>query len=227
MSTRSTEEVVAQLVDGVEPVRRIAAMRWQLLRVAGIWTATAALAAFWIGIHPLAVFERGARSAGIEIALLSIGFAGLTIALAARIPGRERLAIGASAGIALGLGIIGAAAAGLSGLDARSGFRCQCIGCGGRSLLLAIPTGLLAMRLALQGAGWRPALTGFGIAIGAVALGALLVHVSCPSPDPWHWLLAHVRLPLLAGIPIGTLAAWAFGRAAKRSARATRRRLAR
>jgi hypothetical protein len=91
--------------------------------------------------------------------------------------------------------------------------------CAGHSLLLAIPAGLIAMVVALRGAGWRPALTGLGLATGATSLGALLVHTSCASQSPWHWLIAHALLPVLAGIPIGILASWVFGRIAKRSAR--------
>jgi hypothetical protein len=109
MSTqRSTEEIVARLVDGIEPVRRVAAMRWQVFRVAAAWAASAALVAVWLGIHPLAVLERDTISAGVALALLLLGFAALTMGWAARIPGREPLAKAAAAGIALGLGIIAA-----------------------------------------------------------------------------------------------------------------------
>ena len=222
---RSTEEIVARLVDTIEPVRRVAAMRWQLLRVAGIWALTAALVAVWIGIHPLAVFERGALSASIATALLLLGFAALTVALAGRIPGRERLAKIAAAGVALGLGIAGMTALVLPGWIDEAGFLAQCMDCGARSLLLAIPSGLIAMTLALRGASWRPALTGIALATGATSLGALLVHMSCASPDPWHWLIAHVLLPVAAGVPMGILAAWIFERVARRSARAAAERL--
>lgn len=76
------------------------------------------------------------------------------------------------------------------------------------------------MAVALRGAGWRPALTGLALATGATSLGALLVHMSCQSLSPWHWLIAHALLPMLAGIPMGLLAAWIFERIAQRSARA-------
>lgn len=214
---RSTEEVVARLVDEIEPVRRVPALRWQVIRVAAIWAATAALAALWVGMHPLAGLERSGISASIAAALALLGFAGLTLGLALRIPGRERLASAAAGGIAVGLGILGAVALMMPGSVVDAASLAQCTG---RSLLLAIPSGLIAMAVALRGAGWRPALTGLALATGATSLGALLVHMSCQSQSPWHWLIAHALLPMLAGIPMGLLAAWVFDRIAQRSARA-------
>lgn len=219
-AARSTEEIVARLVDGIEPVRRVSAIRWQVVRVAAIWVATAALAALWMGMHPLATLERGGISAGIAAVLALVGFAGLTLGLALRIPGRERLAGVAAGGVALGLGTVGAIAFALPGSVADAGSLAQCMDCTGRAVLLAIPSGLIAMAVALRGAGWRPALTGLALATGATSLGALVVHLSCQSQNPWHWLIAHALLPVVMGIPIGILAAWVFDRIARRSARA-------
>lgn len=213
----STEEVVARLVDEIEPVRRVSALRWQVVRVAAAWVATAALAAAGMAMHPLAVIAGSGISASIAAALALLGFSGLTLGLALRIPGRERLASAAAAGIAVGLGILGAVALMMPGSVVDAGSLAQCTG---RSLLLAIPSGLIAMAVALRGAGWRPALTGLALATGATSLGALLVHMSCQSQSPSHWLIAHALLPMLAGIPMGLLAAWVFDRIAQRSARA-------
>jgi len=214
---RSTEEVVARLVGEIEPVRRVPALRWQVIRVAAIWVATAALAAVWMGMHPLVIVHRSGISASIAAALALLGFAGLTLGLALRIPGRERLASAAAGGIAAGLGILGAVALMMPGSVVDAASLAQCTG---RSLLLAVPSGLVAMAVALRGAGWRPALTGLALATGATSLGALLLHMSCRSQSPWHWLIAHALLPVLAGIPMGILAAWVFDRIAKRSAHA-------
>lgn len=223
-SGQSTEQLVARLVDGLEPVERIPPMRWQLLRVAAIWAATVALIAVWMGVHPVAVLERGWISAGIAVALLLVGIAGLTTALAGRIPGCEHLAIGAAAGIAVGLGIVATVAVSMPGSVADVGTFAQCMDCAGRSFLLAIPSGLIAMALALRGSDWRPALTGLALGTGATSLGALLVHMSCRSENPWHWLVAHALMPVLFGITIGFLSGWIFARIAKRSAAAERAR---
>jgi hypothetical protein len=97
--------------------------------------------------------------------------------------------------------------------------------CVGRCLFLAIPSGVLALVLALRAAPWRPGATGIGVAIGATSLGALLVHLSCPSPSPWHWLIAHALVPMASGVPVGLLVAWVLHRIGQRSRLATSRLL--
>lgn len=220
---RASEDLVARLAARLEPVRPVAALHRQVLAVAGVWAASAAAVAAWLGLHPLAVVARGGVSAGLCGALALVGFAGLTLGLASRIPGRERLALAAGGGVALGVG--GALALGifLPGALADAGPLALCMDCAGRSLLLAVPSGLLAAALALRGAPWRPHAAGLGVAVGAVSLGALLVHLSCPSPSAWHWLVAHALGPLAAGVPIGLLAAWALDRIGRRSRLASSR----
>ena len=44
---RSTERLVAELVDALEPVRPLPALRWQLAALAGAWLFTAAGVAAW------------------------------------------------------------------------------------------------------------------------------------------------------------------------------------
>jgi len=74
----------------------------------------------------------------------------------------------------------------------------------------------LAIGLALRAAPWRPRVAGLGLAIGATSLGALLVHLSCVSPSPWHWMIAHVLVPLSAAVPLGLLVASVFDRVGRR-----------
>ncbi len=221
---RSTEEVVARLVDAIEPVRPVPTVRWQVMRVAKVWVATAAIVALWLGIHPLAVFERAGSSASVAAALALVGFAGLTLGLAIRIPGRERLAGAGALGIAMGVGILAVLGLLLPGFLGDAGALRECMDCARRSLLLAIPSGLIALALALRGAGWRPTITGIGLVIGATSLGALLVHMSCQSLDPWHWLIAHALLPVLAGLTVGVVVAAILDLLARRSARAAAKR---
>jgi hypothetical protein len=209
---RSADDLVSELARDVEPVRALAPLHRQLLAVAGIWAASALAVAGWLGLHPLAALERGAASAAVAWALALVGFAGLTLGLGCRIPGRERLALGAAGGVALGGLAVVAVGLLLPGSIAEAGSLSQCAVCVGRSLLLAIPSGSLALVLALRAAPWRPRVAGLGLAVGGTALGALLVHWSCPSPSPWHGLVAHALLPLASGVPLGLLAAWALER---------------
>jgi hypothetical protein len=190
---RSSEALVARLAATLEPVRPIRPLHRTLLAVAGVWGATAFVVASWLGLHPVAVLARGEISTAFAAALAGIGVAGLTLGFACRVPGRERLAWTAGAGIVLGLA------------------------------LLAIPSGALATALARRGAPWRPRVAGLGLALGATCLGGLLVHLSCPSPSPWHWLLAHVLAPLAAGLPLGLATGGLLDRLSRGSRRAADR----
>jgi Negative regulator of sigma F len=163
------------------------------------------------------VIARGPISKALLVALPLLGVAGLGLGLSSRIPGRERLALAAAASAALGA--LGVAAIALSIpapiLDART--IAQSIECTVRALLLAIPSGLFAVRLTMRGAPWHSGAAGLGVWLGAVSLGALLVHASCPSPEASHWVTAHALLPLAGSAVLGLLFAWHLERLARRS----------
>jgi hypothetical protein len=224
MSTRrSTEEIVARLAAGLAPVRPVASLPRQALAVSAVWAASAAIAVAWLGVHPLDTIARGAISAALLGALALIGAAGLALGLAARRPGSERLA---SAGaIGAGLGVLAVALA-LPGPITDADTLAHSTDCFARSLLLAIPCGVLAVGFCRRGAPWRPRAAGIGVALGAVALGALLVHAGCPSPSPAHRLTAHALLPLATGASAGLLVAWRFAQHARGARRAIARTLA-
>lgn len=208
---RSSEDFIARLARDLEPVRPVAALRQQLLAVAAIWGASALVVAGWLGLHPLAVLGRDALSATLAVVLVGVGLAGVTLGLVCRIPGQERLALASAGAVAAGVGIAAGIALVWPGVLADSGLA-QSRVCIGRSLLLALPSGALALRLALRGAPWRAVWSGLGLSVGAVALGGLLVHLSCPSPSAWHWLFAHALAPLAAAVPAGLLAGWLLWR---------------
>lgn len=216
-TTLSTEALVARLAGALEPVRAVAPLHRQMLAVMAIWAGSAAVVAGGLGLHPLAVLERGGISMTLVWVLALVGFAGLTLGLACRIPGRERLALSAAGGVALGVLVVIAVGLALPGSAAGAGTLAQGMNCVGQSLFLAIPPGLLATVLALRGAPWRPRVAGLGLTIGATSLGALLVHLSCPSPSPWHWWLAHALVPLVVGVLVGSIVAWVLRHLALRS----------
>ena len=219
----STEALVARLADELAPVRAIPPQHRQLLAVTAIWAGSAAFVAGWLGLHPLAVLARGGISTTFVWVLALVGFAGLTLGLACRIPGRERLARAAAGGVAIGVLVVSGVGLVLPGSAADAGTLAQGMNCVGESLFLAIPSGMMALVLALRGAPWRPCVAGLGLTIGATSLGALLVHLSCPSPSPWHWWLAHALVPLAVGVLVGFLVAWVLERLGLRSQIATSR----
>jgi hypothetical protein len=203
--TRPTEELVHSLSRRLEPVRPVPALGRQGLGVAAVFAATGVVAAAWLGLHPLGVLSRSATSACLTLVLAVLAVSGLTAGLASRIPGRERTAwAAAGAGVAAlaALALIALAQPGpvAGAAPLRGDLRCIA-----RSLLFAVPAGTLAELLARRGAPWRQGGAGVALALGAIGAGALLVHLSCPSPSPWHWLLAHALVPLGAGLPVGVL----------------------
>ena len=218
---RSTEQLVAELVDALEPVRPLPALRWQLLALAGAWLATGFGVALWQGLHPAAVLGRGAASAGVAAGLALLALAGLAGALAARIPGRERLVAVAAAGGILSLGVLLAVWIGLLGTSLAISFRpADDLRCLASASLFSLPAGVLAGVLAMRAVAWRPVVTAFSLAIGACAGGALLAHLACLSDEPWHWLFGHAVGPMLVGVTAGAGLCWLLERQRRRNASA-------
>ena len=212
---RSSEELVAELAGALEPVRPILALRAQLGAVAALWLATGAALFVLAGARPVAVLARGALSAAIAADLAALGVAALALGLAARVPGRERAVRTALAALAAGGAALLALLAALLGTPADPGLFAEGRRCMDRSFLLAMPTAALAAALAVRGAPWHAWASAAGVTLGASALGGLLVHLTCPSPDPWHWLVAHALVPAFGGGALGLAAGWLVSRRAR------------
>lgn len=200
----STEQLVAELVDALEPVRPLPALRWQLAGLAAAWLVTAAAVAAWQGLHPALVLGRSAASAGVAAGMALLAISGLAFALAVRIPGRERAAAVAAAGGVLSLGMLLAVWLGVAGTSLAIAFRpAEDLRCLASASLFSLPPGVLAGMLAMRAVAWRPVATGFALALGACGGGALLTHLACLSDEPWHWLFGHSLGPMLVGVAAG------------------------
>lgn len=209
---RSSEELVAELSGALAPVRPIPALRAQLLAVACVWAATGAALLAFAGARPVAVLTRGAVSAAIVADLALLGVAGLAVGLAVRVPGRERAVRAAYAALAAGAALGVALLVPLLGTPPEPGVFALGRRCMDRSFVLAIPTAALAAALAVRGAPWHAWASAVGVTLGASALGGLLVHLTCPSPSPWHWLVAHALVPAVGGLALGLAAGWLVSR---------------
>jgi negative regulator of sigma F NrsF-like protein len=212
----SPEELIAALSERLQPVRPVTALRWQISTVLAVCAATAWAVAAWLGLHPIGVVERGAISASLAGALALAGLSSLTLALAARVPGRESLVRASASGAALALAIAAGLCVALRDSVHDFGTPEQLLRCASSALLSAVPVALCASGWAMRGAPWRARSTGFAISIGAAAIGGLLIHFSCPSPMPGHWLLAHALAPLAVGACVGWLLSGLLTRARAR-----------
>lgn len=214
MSERSTEQLIHDLARDVPPVRRIPALRTEMTAVVAVWAI--AVAGMWIFGTPLFDFV---RSIPWDDANFSSVFAGLSLiavgatlsALAASVPGREKVA-SASAGAAL-LGVVVALGGGLWAV-VRSAPRgaldlLGCLECMSHAGALALLPGLVTSFFLVRAFARRPLLgAGFAVA-GTVALGGLAVHISCRGAGALHVLVGHALAPVFLGfalaVPVGLL----------------------
>jgi len=211
----------------VEPVRRIPRLR----SVLGGVVALAGVAAGWTllrsgGVRSdlVAILSQYPGFAAIGVGLVAMGVGGSIAAVAASVPGRDALerfgmallVVGAFVGFLAAPGWILLHSAGVSLWPGRDEFMC---------LQGAIWVALLPCVAVLGFVFWaaprRPVWAGlFGVA-GAVALGAITMHASCPNDGAAHWIMGHALAPLMgalaAVLPLVLLSRWWTSRRALRS----------
>jgi hypothetical protein len=198
---RSTEQLAGDLVAALEPVRLIPRLR----AVAGM--------ALVLGVVSSAVVMglRGVRSdlaMGIFppcIVLMAVGLTlvalgGIAASLGAGVPGRERVTrLGLRtfvAGLVLAAGAGGWALAS-AGAAAWEGIG---VGCLATAVLAGVLPGLALLAFLVAAFPARPGLALAAASGGAVGLGSLSVHVSCPATGGLHLLLGHAAAPVVGGI---------------------------
>ena len=199
----ATDRLLDALVEHAEPVERIYPMGRVAAGVLAIYVVWWGASVWLMG---------GMRDAASLLEVVADGFfvglvssiAGATgAALAAREPGRERMARGG-----LGLGLVGVAAMITTflvrvgdGADSFSmGLNAHCLL--NAALLGGAPAGVLLV-VALGGWRGRPVTTSLAAATSGAALGAIAVHVTCPAQGAWHVLFGHYLFPLAAALLVG------------------------
>lgn len=214
---QQTEVLLQRMVDDGAACHPVPRLRVVAGGVAALSALVAALYLYFgVGLRPdLALLLGGdLHFAGIWIGLLTLAAgAGLWV-VAGSVPGRaaaervgRRIAI---AGALLGFVVSPLAVlihSGSAALHAEiHDFACM----GGAFRVAALP-GAALLGWVLWTAPARPVRTALCAALGAGALGALVVHASCPADEAGHWVRAHALTPLaamaLAGLPV-----WGFGR---------------
>lgn len=222
MSRDGTEQLLRELARDVSPVRPIPRLRAATAGVLALWAIVVLL--LWMQGSPPAGAARTipwqAPGYGAVLVGLALIAGGATLAaLAGAVPGRE-WASGASGCVALlglllavGGGLIAVAEAGSRGAAEWS----SSAACIRHAAALAFLPALAALLFLARGYAGRPVLSAALGVTGTVALGAVVVHVSCRAGGGLHMLLGHALAPLLLGFlvaaPIGlVIRRWRRGR---------------
>jgi hypothetical protein len=202
--TSATDRLIESLVRGLEPVRPLPSLRLAFAVILAVW-ATLLGAVLWtqggeIGLRSLfADHVYLGSSVGLAIAALGATFS----ALAAGVPGRERIEI-AGMGVAL-IGLLAAAVACWIGMDelrtvlstSHAGVDRMCFQ---KGVLLSLLPGGVVLSFLVRGWALHP-LRAAGVALLASgALGALIVQASCGDLDPRHLLVGHLAVPVVLAL---------------------------
>jgi hypothetical protein len=203
---RSTDQVLGDLVQGLEPVRPIPRLRTVVASALALG-AVASLLLLWVsGLRAdLAAAALRPSLAGVAVGLTIVALGGIATSLGGSVPGREGVARFGLRALVAGLGLAAAAAGwGLisTGVAAWEGMGLSCLATAVLvGLLPSVPlVAFLARALPRQ-----PAAGLAAAAAGAVALGGLSVHASCPATGGMHVLVGHALAPLLGGLFLGAI----------------------
>ena len=202
-----TDRLLGALVDDAGPVEPIYPMGRVAAGMLAIYVAWW-LGSIWLlgGVRDAASFAEVVTD-GFFVGLVS-SIAGATgAALAAREPGRDRMARGA-----LALGLVGVAAmvatfvvragGGANGFSLAMETHCLVHA----ALLGAVPAGVL-LAVALGGWRGRPVVTSLAAATSGAALGCIAVHVTCPAQGAWHVMFGHYVFRLMTAALVGGVGA--------------------
>ncbi len=215
MSRRQTDALVAALKEGLAPVRRNPPLRVVFSLTLVVWAMFATAALVFVGLRGelWQVLATNPTFGALLVGLVIAAAGGTLASLASAVPGRER-AFGASfgvaaAGLATAVGFAVAIAATLD-LDAGPGPGAGAIGmCLRKAALLSVLPAVVLVGFAVRGWVVRPWLAAVSAAFGSVAVGGLIVHLSCPLSEAMHGILGHAAAPVIgAAIAAPLVAAW-------------------
>ena len=206
MSSENTTQLIGRLAEDLAPVRRIPRLRQAVLGVIALWLVMGALLLALQGVRP-GLLEVLAPDSGFVVILIGLGLiasGGVLAALATSVPGRET-----AARVSLALGLGGVVLAGGVGailvLREAGPVPTPCpfandVACFAVCCLVSLPPALAVLTFVSRGAPYRPLLAVLAATTGAVALGALLMHVSCPTTSPRHLIVWHALAPLTGAL---------------------------
>lgn len=214
---RDTETLLCRLVEDGHRRHRVPPMRVTLgILAISAAALTAAYLRFGVGLRPdLAGRLSGDyRFAAIWLGLLALALGASVWVVASGVPGRAALArVGrftAGCGALLGFFVAPLLVllhVGTGGLHASV----HDFACVRGAIRIAVLPAMALIAWVVWAAPARPERTALCATLGAGALGAAVVHATCPDGDAAHWLTGHALAPLAAAF-VAALPAWAFAR---------------
>jgi hypothetical protein len=197
----STEQLMTGLVGDLGPVRQIARLRTVAFGALVLGAVSAGVVIGLRGLRPELIAGHLQPSILlVAIGLTIVALGGVVAALGSAVPGREqaaRIGLGALfAGFVLAAGTSGWVLCSM-GVAAWEGLGLRCTA---TALLGGIlpAVGLLAFLVGAFPA--RPAASVAAAAGGAVGLGGIAAHVSCPATGGLHVFVGHTLAPLVCGV---------------------------
>ncbi len=209
--------LIQQLAANLPPVQRIPRLRRVAGRALLLAAATTALGLLVLGprVDLLCLIGRDLGFSAALAGLVLVGLGGVLAGLAAAVPGRVLLWR-----VGIGLGVAGVLIpAGVAALLLANGLTPgepplrSDAACLATSYLLALPAAVAVLAFVARGAPTRPGLAVLAATSGAVAIGAVALHLTCPYDGLRHVLLAHALAPVSGGLLLGAPLFWAVRRA--------------
>jgi len=200
--SEGTIQLIQKLSRALRPVQRIPRLRHAAGGVVLLWLAAGTLALALRGLRP-DLFQQLDPAGAFVVILAGLGliaFAGVMAALATSVPGRG-MAVQVSLCVGLAGVMLAGGVGGLLVLREAGPVPVACpfetdLACFTLACLLSLPPALGVLTFISRGSPYRPLIAVLAATTGSVALGALLVHVSCPESNPRHVILAHALAPL-------------------------------
>ena len=206
MSPGSAESLIPQLVKNLKPVRCVPSLSASLVGIFGLALIVAFVVLRFDG--PRLDFSNDPLGSGVFravlVGLLLAATGGIVGGLSAGIPGREAM-VRVGGGVALA-GVGAAALVGWSALESLGPQTWSPLSgdltCFARALGFAFLPLLGMVGLLVRGWVARPAWAALVALLGAVSVGAVVAHLSCPHSfsGARHLLLGHVSVPLAAAM---------------------------
>lgn len=199
----STDRLITSLSDDLEPVRPLPRLRSAFAVVLTVWATFLGLTLMNQGSWSSSSLLGDRMYFASFIGLLVAALGGTASALAAGVPGRERVELAGTACAALGLVsaavacLLGMRAVGLEVAETPPGLDAMCFQ--HAAFFSLLPAGVIFSFLVR---GWtsRPIRAALIALLGSGALGVVIVHLNCTFLGPKHVLMGHLTVPFVLAL---------------------------